>query len=160
MYTLKVNKKLLTIIGGMVLIILGGLFLNYLQKKQANKPKPLEIQTSQIDKAVIPAGLPQNLPSIAGSKTLQNYESKTNDGRLQSTREMSIPEEADKVLKVYMDFFESIGFKGSVVKPQETSENSQKLAQMKKGSDVLMLVVTPQNKLQSTIELTLTQTIK
>ena len=80
--------------------------------------------------------MPQNLPSIAGSKTLQNYESKTNDGRLQSTREMSIPEEADKVLKVYMDFFESIGFKGSVVKPQETSENSQKLAQMKKGSDV------------------------
>jgi hypothetical protein len=155
MNNLGMNKKTWIILAGVILIIAGGLFL-YSSNKNQSKVIPIEITTDQLAKADIPTGLPQNLPTEAGSKVLQNYESRTNDGRLQSTRQITSKKSAQTALSVYVQFFKDLGWSGGFSESSSTA-NGQQIALMQKDQDSLMIVATPKEGSTSEIEFTLIQ---
>lgn len=155
MNNLGMNKKTWIIVAGVVLIIAGGLFLYSTNTKQP-KVVPIEVKTTELAKAEIPAGIPKNLPAEAGSKVLQNYESRTNDGRLQSTRQITSKKSAKDALDIYFAFFEKLGWDGSIGESAGGAD-SQLIATMKKDQDLLMIVATPKGANGSEIEFTLTQ---
>jgi hypothetical protein len=155
MNNLGMNKKTWIILVGVVLIIAGGLFLYSTNTKQP-KVVPIEVTTTELAKADIPTGLPYNLPTEAGSKVLQNTEKLTNDGRLESTRQITSKKSADAALDLYFAFFEKLGWEGSIQENSGTAD-SQLIALMKKEQDILMIVATPKGESGSEIEFTVLQ---
>ena len=149
------GKKAWIFFGGAALIVAGFLFLTYLDN-QTPKIEPFKVTTTELGKATVPTGLPQDLPSEAGSKVLQNYEARTNDGRLQSTRQISIKKAAPAALKVYLDFLTTKDWKGGI-DSAASSDGGQQVALMQNSTGTLMIIATPNGDNQSIVELTLTQ---
>lgn len=151
------NKKAWIILAGIVLIVAALAVLNYINKKN-NQPVPLEVKTTEIDTLKIPSGLPQGLPVEAGSKTLQNYEGRTNDGRFQSTREVTSKSTPKEVLKTYTDFFTKQGFEGGFDETLSKGDDYQ-VARMIKDGDIVQLVATKYTKdgYKSKIQISLTK---
>jgi hypothetical protein len=149
------GKKAWIFFGGAALIVAGFLILTYLDKN-ASKTVPLEVTTTELGKATVPKGLPHDLPVEAGSKILQNYEARSNDGRLQSTRQISVSQAAPEALQIYLKFLETKGWQGGV-DAAASIEGGQQAAIMKNPSGMLMIVATPAGDNKSIVELTLTQ---
>lgn len=156
MNNLGISRKSWVILAGTILIVAASLFLYFVDKNVKDRPVLLEVTTTELGKADIPSGLPDNLPSEIGSRVLQNYESRSNDGRLQSTRQITSKKEPRAALDTYVDFFTKIGYEGGYSESASTA-GGQQIAQMKKGNDLLMIVATPDGANQNKIELTLTQ---
>lgn len=138
------NKKAWIILAGTVLIVTAFAVLNYLETK-SNEPLPLEVKTAEIDKLSVPSGLPQNLPIEAGSKILQNSETRTNDGRFQSTREVTSKKSPQELLKTYTDFFTKEGYEGGFDEKISKGENYQ-VARMMKEGEMVQIVATGYDK--------------
>ncbi len=153
------NKKVWILIAVLLLIIGGALYL-YLMNPKDSEPapqlKPLEVTTKELGNTQIPAGFPKNLPSETGSKTIQNYESRTNDNRLQSTKKITSQKPPREALDFYVDFFKGEAYIGGY---QETAsvKDGQQVAQMQRGEDLLMIVASPSGAGASVVELTLIQ---
>ena len=158
MNNLEMSKKSWILLIGVILIIVAGLCLYFLNSKWNNK-KVLEVQTTQLGKADIPDGLPKNLPVEVGSKVMQNYESTTNDGRKQSTRQITSKKEPKAALDEYIEFYQKLGYIGGYSEAASQADGQQ-LAQMKKNQDLLTIVATPNADKSTTVEFTLIQAIQ
>lgn len=156
MNNLRMDKKAWAILAGTILIVAASIFLYYQEKNARNKPKPLEVKTSQLDQSDTPSGFPKDLPIERGSEVLQNYETHTNDGRLQSTKQFTVQKEARAALDFYTDYFKKLGYDGGYSDSSST-EGGQQIALMQNKSGLLMIVATSNGSKQSTVELTLTQ---
>lgn len=152
------NKKTWVILVGIILIVAGGLFLYYLNTKQS-KQKPVEFTTKQLNKSETPVGFEGNLPVEAGSKVLQNYETRTSDGRLQSTKEVTSAKDPMAALNFYIDFFKESGWIGGYSEGASV-DGVQELAQMQKDQNMLMIVARPDGSNQSKVELTMIQRVQ
>lgn len=157
MNNLWTNKKLWIFLVGL-LIIIGVVLYVYFTDRKHTEPelKPLEVSTKELGNTQTPAGFPKNLPSEIGSKTLQNYESSTNDGRLQSTKKVTSSKAPLEALNLYVNFFKNEGYAGGYQEMASTS-GGQQVAQMQKDQDLLMIVATPTESDGSEIEMTLVQ---
>lgn len=158
---MPMTKKTWIIVIGVALILILGLVLYFTNRNTTPQQKPLEVTKTEIGLATIPTGLPANLPSEIGSKVLQNYESRTNDGRLQSTRQVTSKQNPRAALNVYIDFFKTLGYIGGFSETA-SSADGQQIAQMSKDKHMLLIVASPsvEGSEQSTVELTLTQPTK
>lgn len=131
------NKKLL-IFAGVLLVAASALAALSMYKdnlKDVDQTKEQEFSVSKTDlvSTIIPSGFPENLPEEDGSKVLQNYEAKTTDGRVQSTRVITTEETSEDIIKIYTDFFTKLGW---VIVP---SNNDDSATLMVKGNDTLLI---------------------
>jgi hypothetical protein len=157
MNNLGMNKKTWIILVGIVLIIAAGLWLYFLNNQY--RTRPLQVTTTELTKGQTPVGLPENLPTEVGSKVLQNYESTTNDGRTQSTKQITSSKAPRAALDEYIQFYKDQGYIGGYAE-SASQANGQQVAQMEKGGNLLMIVATPAGTNKTIIEFTLTQPAK
>lgn len=157
MNNLITGKKAGLIIAGTALIVVAFLLLNYLERSQG-PDMDADVKTTELNKADTPSGLPADLPIEAGSKTIQNYESEDDDGRLQSTKKIEVNKGAKENLDFYIEFFEGIGYNGGYSEAA-SSANGQQVAQMQKENNTLLIVATPKGADKSIIEFTVTQKV-
>lgn len=155
---IPMERKTWIIVGGITLILIAGLILYFLNKNTRPKQAPLEVIKTDLGIATIPTGLPANLPSEVGSKVLQNYEAKTNDGRMQFTRQITSKKDARTALDVYVEFFKTLGYTGGFSEAS-SAKDGQQIAQMVKDKNLLMIVASPsvEGPEQSTVEIILNQ---
>lgn len=156
--SMQIDKKTWIMVGGVALIVIAGLILYFSNRNTNPKQVPLQVTKNDLGIATVPTGLPANLPSEVGSKVLQNYEAKTNDGRMQFTRQITSKKDARTALDVYVEFFKTLGYTGGFSEAA-SSKDGQQIAQMVKDKNLLMIVASPsvEGPEQSTVELTLTQ---
>ncbi|QQS22840.1 hypothetical protein IPM19_04415 [bacterium] len=153
------NRITILVIILIVSLALAGFFLfKYFSNKkliEETREEAAKIQIKEIPKSENPVGMPYNLPIDPGSRILQNYESTSPTGQIQSTRKLSTNTSAEASLVKYSKFFEDLGWKrnvsGPLVSPLAYSSPL--------GS--LMIVVNPGlNNKGSEVEITILNPIK
>lgn len=127
--------------------------------KSANN---LKQEKTEIDNSVVPKGLPKNLPSEPGTKVLQNYETKTQDGRTQSTHIVTSNEKPRAALEIYLKFFKSLGYEGGF-DSKISIDNGAQHGRLFKDKETIMLVASPYTDKETRqdttkVEITLSQT--
>lgn len=156
MNNLGISKKTWEVILGITIAIIAVLVLFFVYKKDKNTEKLLEVTTSQLSPSETPAGLPKNLPIEKGTTVLQNYQSITNDGRLQSTKQITSFKQPKEALDTYIDFFNKLGWVGGYSESASIIDGQQ-TAQMKDKTGSLLIVSRPVSAGKTTVEFTLIQ---
>lgn len=125
---------------------------------EAEQKKAPAIQTTEVVKSEIPEGFPENLPVELNSRVLQNYETTTNDGRVQSTRTVTTGRTLAQATSVYVNFFSGLGW---TEVPGQTSDQNTITTLMMDGTDSLLIIASDNNSdKQKTISLTLTKSVE
>lgn len=156
------NKKLLVVAGvvGLGAIIAAGFYFSSsknINKYDKNEAKPFAIEKKELPAGDIPIGIPKNLPIEKGSEILQNYESTTTDGRIQSTRVSTTNVALEKAKNDYREFFISLGWTDI---PTNVGDTNTATALLRQQDDVVTIVA--RNNVatkERTVEITVIQVI-
>jgi hypothetical protein len=106
-------KKSLLVILLLVLVALVATGFYFFQFRKDNQfagsnteqQTQLQVEKTEFVGTQFPAAIPKDLPIEAGSTILENYESKTNDGRIQSTVTLSVSSSLTNTFNTYLRFF-------------------------------------------------------
>ncbi len=156
-----------TIVLGLIIIVLlvaAGFFWFFMKKNDSpsvvkedrlqaqQAAAEFKVETKQLGKTQILSGFPTNLPQEEGGTILQNYESKSSDGRLQSTKKFTSTLGTQSALTKYVNFFEDLGWNRSSKDPVKSP------ALFAKGQDILMIVANKESGEKNTVvEITMIQ---
>jgi hypothetical protein len=99
------NKKIKTIIILVILAAIAGAVYVYI-----SKPKPFVVDKKELVASKVPSGFPDGFPIEGGSKTLQNYEASSKDGRKQYTRVMTSGKSIEDSVRFYRQYFANMGW--------------------------------------------------
>lgn len=152
-----INQTLLKTAGVLLVItaILAGLYMyknNSKIQTEDIKTEEFAVTKTELVDTQIPSGFPVDLPIEARSKVVQNYEAKTTDGRLQSTRVMTTLKSTNEALKVYTDFFANLGWVEALGR-----KDTDVTVLMLKGDNSLLISVNENATQEKSISLTLTE---
>lgn len=153
------SRKTWIIVGAvLVVLIIILLILQNRFKKEVEEP-PFGVRKTDINVASVPEGFPVNLPSELGSKVLQNFETKSTDGRVQSTREVTSKKDPVSIVRTYLDFFKSIGY-DILLDTTTNSKSDTQTVLVRKGKANISIVASPyrdirDSKIKSKVNLTL-----
>lgn len=142
-----------------VSLLVAGFFLfrwyrNYKAKPATSQTAGFKVDTTDLSKVAQLKGFPKNFPLEAGQKVLQNSESKSNDGRLQSTKKFTSSLSAQRALTAYADFFKKNGWTSN------TTGTIESPAIFSKNQDILMIVTSKDVITSKTVvEITIVQKI-
>lgn len=152
------RKIMLGIAIGIIAILV--LFFVYQRTNRQQTPL-LQVSTDQLQASETPVGLPADMPVEPGTKVLQNYISTTNDGRMQSTKQITSRKSPKEALDFYADFFKKAGWEGGLSQPVESQDPTTPLtAQFKNSIGDLVIVARPYETDQTSVEFTLIQSTK
>lgn len=147
------NKISLLIVLTILLLIVAGVFFYLMPKKQMenSRPEDFKVTTEEVKGVQTLQGFPVNLPVEAGSIDLQNYESTSNDGRIQSTKKFTTELTITEATQKYVEFFKKLGW-------QVTAKTTSPVLLVRKN-DALKIEVTKSSEknAKSVVEITLVQ---
>lgn len=148
------NKKSLIIsVLVLILIVIGVMY--YLQKKNGNDASDFEVTQEEIPKNQNPQGFESDFPVEAGATVLQNFEAKTEDGRVQSTKVLSTKNSLTEAVQIYSSYFAS---KGWAEIPSDSSNEENISVVLRKNDDLLLIKgKTNSDNTLTTVEVSLTQ---
>jgi hypothetical protein len=155
------NKKLLgiAILLAIVAALTAGFF--YMQDKSADNnsaEKPFSAEKKDLELGELASGFPENMPIEVGSEIVQNSESTTSDGRVESKLITTTNLTLTQSVKSYVDFFVGQGW---VVVNNQSVDANNVTATLRKKDDALMIV--GRNDIKSsekTVEISLTEVAK
>jgi hypothetical protein len=162
---MKSNRTIVLGIILIVLLIAAGFFWFFIRENNGqtadnNKDRlqpqqaaaDFNVETKQLAKTQILRGFPTNLPQEEGGKILQNYESQSSDGRLQSTKKFTSTSTPQAALTKYANFFEDLGW------ARNSKDSIKSPALFSKGQDILMIVSNKESGENNTVvEITMIQ---
>jgi hypothetical protein len=113
------------------------------------KSEKIEVPTSEF-----PENFPTDIPVERGAQTTQNYISKTNDGRFQSTRTFVSVRTLEQNLKIYQDYAQKNGWQiGSGVE----QENLKVLTATKGNLTMTVTISQTAGSQTRTVNITITE---
>ncbi|HMR55427.1 MAG TPA: hypothetical protein PKD34_02435 [Candidatus Doudnabacteria bacterium] len=106
------KKKLLVIfLLALSAMIVAGFYLynsqNVSVQEQSQREAVASIEKTEFAGTQFPPSIPSDLPVEAGSKVLESSESKTSDGRIQSTVSLTTSNTLSNSFNSYVEFFET-----------------------------------------------------
>lgn len=141
-----------------LILLIGAFFIFRYQRHNSQPVEQFSVNKTELSSTQTPSAIPTNLPVEAGSKVLQNYEAKTTDGRIQSTKKLTSKKDPKTALEFYSDFFKKQGWTGGF-SPSASTAGGQQVAVFKKVQDIMTIIATPAISGSSVVEISITQSI-
>lgn len=145
---------------GIAIIIFAILVLFFAYQRKHKETLVFQTSTDQLSPTDTPLGLPLDLPIEPGTKVLQNYQSTTNDGRMQSTKQITSYKGTKEAIDFYVDFFKKAGWEGGLSQISGETAETQLSAQMRNADGDLIIIARPHVDKQTSVEFTLIQSTK
>ena len=151
-----ISMGVIVFLGVLVIVLLAVSWIFWFKREHVDSkvPTKFKVETSKLPDTQTLSGFPEDLPMEDADRIVKNLESKTNDGRLQSTKKFITKLAPEQALYKYAIFF--MQPKQNWIRSERGEIKSPAL--FKKDNDILMLVTSKDSKTSETVvEITIIQ---